>query len=44
MANRNQKRSEDARQEIIRATGNSHVIFIQCDLASLASVRAFVKE
>lgn len=44
MACRNQKLSEQARQEIVRTTGNSNVIFIPCDLASLASVRSFVKE
>lgn len=44
MACRDQKRAEDARQEIIRITSNSNVIFIPCDLASLASIRAFVKE
>lgn len=44
MACRDQKRTEEARQEIIRTTGNSNVVFIQCDLASLASVRSFVKE
>lgn len=44
LACRDQKRAEDARQEIIRITSNSNVIFIPCDLASLTSVRAFVKE
>lgn len=44
MACRDQKRTENARQEIIRITSNSNVIFIPCDLASLVSVRAFVDE
>ena len=44
MACRDKKRAEDARQEIIHLTLNSNVFFIPCDLASFASVRAFVKE
>lgn len=44
MACRNQKRAIDVCQQIIRDTGNSHVTFITCDLASFASVQSFVKE
>lgn len=44
MACRDQKRAEEARQRIIRTTGNSNVIFIPCDLASLSSVRSFAYE
>lgn len=44
MACRNQKRSLDVCQQIIRDTGNSHVFLIACDLASFESIRSFVKE
>ncbi|XP_055310381.1 retinol dehydrogenase 12-like isoform X2 [Sitodiplosis mosellana] len=44
MACRDQKRAEEARQVIIRATGNSNVVFIPCDLASLSSVRSFAHD
>lgn len=44
MACRNQKRSLDVCQQIIRETGNSNVFFIACDLASFASIRSFVTE
>lgn len=44
MACREQKRAEEARQVIIRTTGNSNIVFIPCDLASFASIRSFVTE
>lgn len=44
MACRHQKRAIDVCQQIIRDTGNSHVTFITCDLASFASIQSFVKE
>lgn len=44
MACRDERRAEDARQDIIRLSLNNNIFFIQCDLASFASIRAFVKE
>ncbi|XP_038585684.1 dehydrogenase/reductase SDR family member 13-like [Micropterus salmoides] len=41
MACRDRKRAEAAIQEIVQETGNSQVIFLQLDLASLKSVRSF---
>lgn len=44
MACRDEKKAEDARQEIIRLSSNNQIFFIPCDLASLKSIREFVKE
>ncbi|XP_076604041.1 dehydrogenase/reductase SDR family member 13-like [Chaetodon auriga] len=44
MACRDRRRAEAAIQEIIRETGNSQVIFMQLDLASLRSVRSFADD
>ncbi|XP_049918537.1 dehydrogenase/reductase SDR family member 13-like [Epinephelus moara] len=41
LACRDRQRAEAAVQEIIQETGNSEVIFMQLDLASLKSVRSF---
>ncbi|XP_041810503.1 dehydrogenase/reductase SDR family member 13-like [Chelmon rostratus] len=41
LACRDRRRAEAAVQEIIEETGNSQVIFMQLDLASLQSVRSF---
>ncbi|XP_078134458.1 dehydrogenase/reductase SDR family member 13-like [Sander vitreus] len=41
LACRDRQRAEAAAQEIIQETGNSQVIFMQLDLASLKSVRSF---
>ncbi|XP_044023679.1 dehydrogenase/reductase SDR family member 13-like [Siniperca chuatsi] len=41
LACRDKRRAEAAIQEIIQETGNSQVIFMQLDLASLQSVRSF---
>ncbi|XP_070697866.1 dehydrogenase/reductase SDR family member 13-like [Pempheris klunzingeri] len=41
LACRDRRRAEAAVQEIIQETGNSQVIFMQLDLASLQSVRSF---
>src|SRR2546421_10588263 len=44
MACRNADRSEAARQDIVRQSGNAHVAVMIVDLASEASTRAFAKE
>ncbi|KAF1375272.1 hypothetical protein PFLUV_G00237850 [Perca fluviatilis] len=44
LACRDRRRAEAAAQEIIQETGNSQVIFMQLDLASLKSVRSFADE
>src|SRR2546428_8391268 len=44
MACRNADRSEAARQDIVRQSGNAHVAVMIIDLASEASTRAFAKE
>ena len=44
MACRDEKKAEKARQEIIRLSSNNQVFFIPCDLASLESIREFVKK
>lgn len=44
MACRDKIRAEEARRDIMNASGNCNVFFIPCDLASFASVRTFVKE
>ncbi|XP_037652208.1 dehydrogenase/reductase SDR family member 13-like [Sebastes umbrosus] len=44
LACRDRWRAEAAVQEIIQETGNSQVIFMQLDLASLQSVRSFVDD
>ncbi|XP_070776218.1 dehydrogenase/reductase SDR family member 13-like [Enoplosus armatus] len=41
LACRDRRRAEAAIQEIIQETGNSQVVFMQLDLASLQSVRSF---
>lgn len=41
MVCRDQARGEEARQEIIKATGNQNVHLMLCDLASMASIREF---
>src|SRR5207245_5292025 len=41
---RNADRSEAARQDIVRQSGNAHVAVMIVDLASEASTRAFAKE
>lgn len=43
MACRDPHRGEVARDEVIVKSGNTNVIFLQLDLASLQSVRTFVK-
>ncbi|XP_044231882.1 dehydrogenase/reductase SDR family member 13-like [Thunnus albacares] len=43
LACRDRRRAEAAVQEIIRESGNSQVIFMQLDLASLKSVRSFAE-
>lgn len=42
MACRNVERAADIRDEIVRETGNGRVELHQLDLASVASIRAFV--
>lgn len=44
MACRDAKKCDEARDEIIARTGNSHVYSRKLDLASLASVREFAKK
>lgn len=44
MACRDAKKCDEARDDIIARTGNSHVYSRQLDLASLASVRSFAKK
>ncbi|XP_034721769.1 retinol dehydrogenase 11-like, partial [Etheostoma cragini] len=44
LACRDRRRAEAAAQEIIQETGNSQVIFMHLDLASLTSVRSFAEE
>ncbi|XP_054469277.1 dehydrogenase/reductase SDR family member 13-like [Anoplopoma fimbria] len=44
LACRDRRRGEDAVREIIQETGNSQVIFMQLDLASLQSVRSFAND
>lgn len=44
MACRDMKRCDEARLEIIEKTGNTKVFSKKLDLASLESVRNFVKE
>ncbi|XP_042356635.1 protochlorophyllide reductase, chloroplastic-like [Plectropomus leopardus] len=44
LACRDRRRAEAAAQEIIQETGNSQVIFMQLDLASLKSVRSFADD
>src|SRR2546430_10478457 len=44
MACRNADRSEAARQDIVRQSGNAHVAVMIVDLASEASTRAFATE
>lgn len=44
MACRDVKRCEEARVDIIRKSGNSNVMNMTLDLASLESVRNFVRE
>src|SRR5256886_8630629 len=44
MACRNADRSEAARQDIVRQSGNAHVAVMIVDLASEASTRAFAEE
>lgn len=44
MACRDVKRCEEARIDIIRQSGNSNVISMTLDLASLESVRKFARE
>ncbi|XP_046462706.1 retinol dehydrogenase 14-like [Daphnia pulex] len=44
LACRDLKRADDARDDIIRESGNNNVVVNQLDLASLASVRQFASE
>lgn len=44
MANRNMRKCEDVRDEIILASKNRNVHCMECDLSSLESIREFVKE
>ncbi|XP_059208685.1 dehydrogenase/reductase SDR family member 13-like [Centropristis striata] len=44
LACRDRQRAEAAVQEIIQETGNSQVVFMQLDLASLKSVRSFAAD
>ena len=43
MACRSADKAEIVRQEIIKETGNEHVIFMKLDLSSFASIRAFAQ-
>lgn len=43
MANRNMKKCEKIRDEIILQTKNKHVYCLECDLSSLESIQNFVK-
>ncbi|KAL7735421.1 hypothetical protein ACLKA6_019538 [Drosophila palustris] len=42
MACRDKKRAEEARLEIIKATSNQNIFFLELDLSSLQSIRKFV--
>lgn len=44
LACRDEGRGLTARLQIIRTTSNNNIFYIQCDLASMASIRNFVKE
>jgi NAD(P)-dependent dehydrogenase (short-subunit alcohol dehydrogenase family) len=43
MMSRNMEKGEKARQEVIRISKNNQVDLMQCDLASMASIRKFAR-
>jgi NAD(P)-dependent dehydrogenase (short-subunit alcohol dehydrogenase family) len=44
MAVRNKEKAEEARREVIKASGNNIVDLMQCNLASMDSIRKFASE